>query len=184
VLAFALSSLFAACDILSSTGNNDVEIAAALAPLPLPPASDFVAAVTNQFFPLVPGTVFRYRQDSDDGVETVVVTVTAQSKTILGIAATVVHDQEFFDGELIEDTFDWFAQDKNGNVWYLGEATCEIENNVCESTEGSWQAGVNGAQAGIIMWADPAAHQGENYRQEFFAGERKTLPRCSRPVSA
>jgi hypothetical protein len=175
VLVFVLSPLAGGCDILSSTGNTDIDIAAALAPIPLPPASDFVSAVTNTFFPLAPGTVFRYRQDTDDGVETVVVTVTTQAKTILGIQATVVHDQEFLDDELIEDTFDWFAQDKSGNVWYLGEATCEIENGVCVSTEGSWEAGVNGALAGIIMWGDPAAHQGENYRQEFFEGEAEDI---------
>ena len=171
LLVFSVLQLTAGCDIVSTTDNSDIELAASIAPLPLPSASDFVSAVTNPFFPLTPGTVFRYRQDE----ESVVVTVTSQTKSILGIQATVVHDQEFLDGELIEDTFDWFAQDKNGNVWYLGEATCEIANGVCVSTEGSWEAGVNGAQAGIIMWADPAAHQGENYRQEFFAGEAEDI---------
>ena len=75
---------------------------------------------------------------------------------------------EAVDGALLEDTFDWYAQDRWGNVWYLGEASCEFENGVCVDTEGSWEAGVDGALAGIIMWANPAAHKGVTYQQEFY----------------
>jgi hypothetical protein len=103
------------------------------------------------------------------------VEVLSETKTILGISATVVHDQVFAEGELIEDTFDWFAQDDDGNVWYLGEDSKELENGQVVSTEGSWEAGVNGAQAGIIMWADPAAHVGQEYRQEFAEGEAEDV---------
>jgi hypothetical protein len=81
----------------------------------------------------------------------------------------------FTGGELTEDTFDWYAQDADGNVWYLGEDSREIENGEVVSTEGSWEAGVNGAQAGIIMWADPGAHIGEEYRQEFAEGEAEDV---------
>jgi hypothetical protein len=142
-------------------------------PDPLPEPSNFVAQVTNQFFPLIPGTTHHYA--SSDGSETSTVEVLTTTKTILGITATIVHDQVFADGELIEDTFDWYAQDSDGNVWYLGEDSREIENGQVVSTHGSWEAGVNGAQAGIIMWADPAAHEGEEYRQEFARGEAEDV---------
>jgi hypothetical protein len=142
-------------------------------PLPLPAPGNFVETVTNPFFPLTPGTTYHYA--SSDGAETTTVEVLGEKKTILGISATAVHDQVFSDGELIEDTFDWFAQDVEGNVWYLGEDSRELENGHVVSTEGSWEAGVNGAQAGIIMWADPAAHVGEEYRQEFAPGEAEDL---------
>jgi hypothetical protein len=79
-----------------------------------------------------------------------------------------VRDTVSLDGELIEDTFDWFAQDKEGNVWYLGEDTKEYENGEVVSTEGSWEAGVDGAEAGIVMLADPQV--GDTYRQEWYPG--------------
>jgi hypothetical protein len=139
------------------------------ASLPLPEPSSFVATVTNQYFPLIPGTTWFY--ESSNGSETSTVEVLSETRNILGITATVVHDQVFSDGELTEDTFDWYAQDAEGNVWYLGEDSREMDNGQVVSTEGSWEAGVNGAQAGIIMWADPAEHIGEEYRQEFAEGE-------------
>jgi hypothetical protein len=142
-------------------------------PTPLPEPSTFASQVTNQFFPLIPGTIHHYA--SSDGSETSTVEVLTTTRTILGIQATIVHDQVFADGDLIEDTFDWYAQDGDGNVWYLGEDSREMENGQVVSTEGSWEAGVNGAQAGIIMWADPAAHVGEEYRQEFAAGEAEDI---------
>jgi hypothetical protein len=141
--------------------------------IPLPDPGSFVAAVTNPFFPLMPGRTWFY--ESADGTETSTVEVLSDTRTILGITATIVHDQVFANGELIEDTFDWYAQDGEGNVWYLGEDSKEIENGQVVSTEGSWEAGVNGAQAGIIMWADPGAHIGEEYRQEFARGEAEDI---------
>ena len=137
--------------------------------------ANFVAGVTNPYFPLVPGTTYRYRSETDEGVEINTVEVTHDTKTILGITATVVLDQVFLDGELTEKTFDWYAQDKDGNVWYLGEDTQELEDGQVVSTEGSWETGVDGAEAGIIMWSDPAAHGGETYRQEFLAGEAEDV---------
>ena len=88
---------------------------------------------------------------------------------ILGISAIVVLDQVFVHGELKEKTFDWYAQDRDGNVWYLGEDTRELEDGKVVSTEGSWEAGVDGAEAGIIMPAHPRV--GQHYRQEFLRGE-------------
>jgi hypothetical protein len=129
----------------------------------------FVQRVDNRFFPLVPGTRFVYKGEEDGEKETNVTLVTKERKHILGISAVVVLDRVFVDGELKEKTFDWYAQDTRGNVWYLGEDTEELENGKVVSTEGSWEAGVKGAVAGIIMPAHPKV--GQHYRQEFLAGE-------------
>lgn len=130
--------------------------------------TNFVAVINNPYNPLIPGTTFHYRSETPDGVETDEFQVTRNTKQILGVSATVVHDQVFLDGELTEDTFDWLAQDRQGNVWYLGEDSRTLENGQVVSTEGSWEAGVNGAQAGIVMLAAP--RPGLGYRQEFAAG--------------
>lgn len=97
------------------------------------------------------------------------VTVTNDTRDILGISATVVHDIVTQDGAAIEDTYDWYAQDVSGNIWYLGEDTKEYENGVVVSTEGSWEAGVDGAQAGVVVPANPEV--GMAYRQEYYEGE-------------
>ena len=140
-----------------------------------PDADQFVAVVDNPYYPLIPGTTFEYRTETDEGVETNTVEVTSDTKVILGVTATVVHDQVFLDGELTEDTFDWYAQDTQGTIWYLGEQSCEVEDGECVSTEGSWEAGVDGALPGIIMWADPEAHQGQTYRQEYLPGSAEDV---------
>jgi hypothetical protein len=114
---------------------------------------------------MAPGSKWVYR----DGAQRVEVTVTERTKQILGIRATVVHDVVTADGRLVEDTYDWYAQDRWGNVWYLGEDTKEHENGKVVSTEGSWQAGVDGAEAGVVMPAEPEV--GQAYRQEYYAGE-------------
>jgi hypothetical protein len=129
---------------------------------------NFVSVIDNPFYPLTPGTVFHFRSETPDGIETNPVRVTRRTKQILGVTTTVVHDRVFLDGELTEDTFDWFAQDAQGNVWYFGEDSKELENGKVVSTEGSWQAGVNGAEPGVVMLAHPKT--GLTYRQEFSAG--------------
>ena len=127
--------------------------------------SNFVSEVTNPYFPLEPGTTFVYEGQTEGVPTREVVYVTNQTKVILGVTTTVVHVQSFEGGVLVEDTFDWYAQDKAGNVWYFGEDTKELdENGNVISTEGSWQAGVDGAQPGIIMLADPK--KGKRYQQE------------------
>jgi hypothetical protein len=158
VAALAVAAVSACSDSTGPSYDPDI------------PAS-WAAAVTNPYFPLVPGTVYQYESDTPDGLETTTVEVLQDTKTINGVAATVVRDQVFLDGSLIEDTDDWFAQDAAGNVWYLGETTKEYEDGQVVSTAGSWEWGVDGALPGIYMWADPAAHVGEEYRQEFYQGE-------------
>lgn len=166
VTAIALLALAAAC------GGGDDDSSAlpqGSEPVELDPA-DFVDRIDNPYWPMAPGSKWVYRETAEDGAEQQVeVTVTDRTKTILGIDATVVHDVVTEDGELKEDTYDWYAQDKDGNVWYLGEDTKEFEKGNVVSTEGSWEAGVDGAQAGIIMPADPEV--GMTYRQEHYEGE-------------
>ena len=139
--------------------------------------ADFVAVIDNPFLPWTPGTTFRY-----GGAEQIEVTVTAETKTILGVPVTVVRDRVFERGALAEDTFDWYVQDRNGNVWYFGEQTAEYRDGQIVSTAGSWEAGVDGAQPGIIMLADPRA--GDAYRQEYYAGQAEDLAEVVGPGQA
>ena len=119
---------------------------------------------------MAPGSRWVYREtDGEGGVQRVVVTVTEDTRTIQGIEARVVHDVVTEDGQLVEDTLDWYAQDAEGNIWYLGEDTKEYENGEVATTEGSWEAGVDGAQSGVIVPSDP--RPGLTYRQEYLAGE-------------
>jgi hypothetical protein len=131
---------------------------AALAALPpaLPPAHDFARHVDNPWFPLTPGTVLTYRGESDGTPATDVFRVTRRTRRILGIAATVIDDRVYLRGRLAERTHDWYAQDRAGNVWYLGEDTATLKpNGQVDSTDGTWRVGVHGARAGIFMPAHP-----------------------------
>lgn len=132
--------------------------------------ANFANPVSNPFFPLVPGTKFVYA----GGGETDTVTVTDDSKLILGIKAKVVHDVVTEDGVVTEDTLDYYAEDNDGNVWYLGEDTKEYEAGRLVGTEGSWLAGVDGAKPGVIMYADPPLGGGL-YRQEYLACEAEDM---------
>jgi len=135
--------------------------------------SKFTSKIDNPHFPLTPGTTYIYEGPTDEGTEHNEVTVTHDTKTILGVDCVVVHDTVSRDGELIEDTLDWYAQDSDGNVWYFGEDSKSYENGQVVSTEGSWEAGVDGAQPGIIMEAHPQA--GDSYRQEYYAGHAEDM---------
>jgi hypothetical protein len=137
-------------------------------PVKLDPA-EFTTEIDNPYWPMTPGSRWAYRESENGEVQRVEVTVTSRTKTIDGIEARVVHDLVTTpDGEKIEDTFDWYAQDSKGNLWYLGEDTKEYEDGKVASTEGSWEHGVDGAQAGIIVPAEPK--QGLTYREEYYAG--------------
>ena len=151
----------------------------ALPPVPpLPAPSAFVRSVDNPFFPLRPGTTLRYEGTADGDRATDTVTVTRQTKMILGIKAVVVLDVATAGGKPSEKTNDWYAQDKRGNVWYLGEDSFDRKNGRWVRNDGSWQAGVNGAKAGIIMKGRPRA--GDTYRQEFYKGHAEDLGRVLR----
>ena len=127
--------------------------------------ADFTTTIDNEYFPMEPGTIFLYR----GGTERDRMTVTSDTKKVMGVECVVVDDRAWQGDQLVEQTYDWFAQDKEGNVWYFGEDTKEYENGKVTSTKGSWEAGVDGAKPGIIMQADPKV--GDSYRQEYYPGE-------------
>ena len=139
--------------------------------------ADFSTRVTNPWFPLRPGARWVYREtDAEGGRQRVVVTVTDRTKRIAnGVTARVVTDVVTEDGEPVEVTEDWYAQDRQGNVWYLGEDTAEYENGKVVSREGSFEAGVDGAEAGVIMPARP--RPGLRYRQEYYRGHAEDRAR-------
>jgi hypothetical protein len=140
--------------------------------------ADFADVVDNPYHPLEPGTVRVYEGRSEGEREETVVTVTDRTREVMGVTTTVVRDQVFVAGELAEDTFDWFAQDRHGHVWYFGEETAEYEDGKVVSREGSWEAGVDGAQPGIVMPGDPRI--GEAYRQEYYAEEAEDMGKVVR----
>ncbi len=133
-------------------------------------AAELSPDVTNPWFPLEPGTRWTYREVDEDGeVLEVVVTATPVTRNIAnGAEARVVRDTVTLDGEIVEDTLDWYAQDARGTVWYLGEDTAEFEDGYITSHEGSFEAGVDDALAGVIMPAVPMV--GQAYRQEYYGG--------------
>jgi hypothetical protein len=132
--------------------------------------ADFTTEIDNPYFPLVVGSKWVVRVTDPDGLEQrQVITVTDQTKRIAnGVEARVVSDVVREGGEPVEVTKDWYAQDSEGNVWYFGEDTAEYEDGKVASTAGSFEAGVDGADAGIAMPARPEV--GQTYRQEYYAG--------------
>jgi hypothetical protein len=138
-------------------------------PVHLNPA-DFTTGITNPYWPMRPGSRWIAREtDSEGAKQRVVVTVTHRTRRIAnGITARVVHDVVTEEGKRVEVTDDYYAQDKAGNIWYLGEATQEFVNGKPGTTEGSFEAGVDGAQPGIAVPARP--RPGLRYRQEYYKG--------------
>jgi hypothetical protein len=135
----------------------------------LPSPDSFVSQVDNPWFPLRPGTVLVYRGAKDGQTARDVFTVSKATEVIEGVTATVIDDRLYLHGRLAERTTDWYAQDKVGNVWYLGEKTATLDAaGKVNSTDGSWRAGVDGARAGIYMPAHPKV--GESGRQEYYKG--------------
>lgn len=174
--------LLAACGADTQT-SGDTTTAKATEPVvdpgdggvyaPVLDPADFVTVIDNPYLPFLPGTKWVYEGDSDGAVERIEVEVLTETREIEGITATVVRDTVYVDGELAEDTYDWFAQDKAGNVWYLGEDTHEYEDGVAVNADGSWEHGLDGAVGGMVMPADPTV--GDAYRQEFYRGEAEDM---------
>ena len=158
-------------DALATCGDaRDVRQAACvkLGATPYHPAIDptnFVATIDHPFFPLVPGTTFVYESHTPDGLEHDEFAVTRNTRVILGVTCTEVHDTVTTNGVLTEDTLDWFAQDMAGNVWYFGENTHELTDGLISTIDGTFMGGIDSAEPGIIMEAHPAV--GDFYRQEF-----------------
>jgi hypothetical protein len=164
------TALVAACGGDDDSAEPSTSLPQGSEQVDLDPA-EFSTQIDNPWWPMEPGSRWIYRETDTEGtMQRVEVTVTDRTKMIAnGVEARVVHDVVTEDGEPVEITDDWYAQDSEGNVWYMGEATTEYENGKPVSTAGSFEAGVDGAQPGIIMPADP--EPGMTYRQEYYAGE-------------
>jgi hypothetical protein len=172
-VAVGLLATVAVTLVAASPGSSSLSANRAI-PIPaLPAPTAFVSRIDNKFFPLEPGTTFRYRGQQDGKPMTVSVSVTHKTKLIAGIRATVVLDQVFVGGKREERTFDWYAQDKHGTVWYLGENSSDYVKGKWARSDGSWKTGVDGAKAGIVMKAAPAL--GKAYRQEYYAGHAEDM---------
>jgi hypothetical protein len=177
VFATLVAALTTACGSSSvqatSTQPAPTTSASDLAPIhgrysPTIDPADFVARIDNRYFPLLPGTGFHYKGVAENGKtpQTDDMVVTHKTKKILGVSCTVVRDTVSSRGKAIEHTFDWYAQDREGNVWYMGEDTRELDHGKFVKADDSWEAGVDGAKAGIIMPGDP--RPGDAYRQEYY----------------
>jgi len=189
--AFSLAALIAVflAGCGSSGPSSSPSAGARLAPTkgPYSPSLDpanFGGPIDNPYLPLRPGTTFRYRGVGDDGKtpELNTVAVTRRKKRTMGIEATVVLDEVFAGGKPEERTLDWYAQDRQGNVWYLGEDSRNYEHGRWVRDEGSWQAGVGDSKPGIIMVADP--RPGDAYRQEYSPGHALDQARVLGPGGA
>ena len=168
-LTWLLATIVLAVLIASCGGADRASLPQGADPVELDPA-DFTTEIDNPYWPMRPGVRWIYRETGPDGAEQrVVVAVTNETREVMGIEARVVHDSVTEGGALVEDTFDWYAQDADGNVWYLGEDTKEYEDGEVVTTAGSWEAGSDGALPGVIVPAEPEV--GMTYRQEYYAGE-------------
>jgi hypothetical protein len=173
-LAIALLvGTMAACSSSGNPAKGAAPSASSLAPIhgsyaPKIAPSNYVATIDNPYFPLKPGTTFLYKGVHENGKtpQTDEMVVTHQTKVILGVRSVVVRDTVSSRGKPIERTFDWYAQDKYGNVWYMGEDTREVRHGHFVKMGDSWQGGVNGAEPGIIMPGNP--EPGVQYRQEYY----------------
>jgi Fibronectin type III domain len=132
--------------------------------------SDFASRVENPYFPRLPGAKWVYEGMTANGLRRTETEVLSETIEILGIQSTVVANRDFLDGVLTEDNRDYFAQDKDGNVWYLGENVDNYVDGVLHDHAGSWLGGDDGAIPGLVMLANPADNIGQTYRQEHFLG--------------
>ena len=133
----------------------------------------FVSGINNKYFKLPVGRKLVYEGDTEDGVERIEITIPGQTKEVLGVKTLVYVDKVWVDGELVEDTRDYLAQDVNGNVWYFGEDVDNYEDGELKDHSGSWLAGVNGAQPGI--WIKAEHKVGDSYKQEYYRGEAEDM---------
>jgi hypothetical protein len=179
LLMLAVVASIAACGDDAKGGSANTSASSSLPTggesVKLDPA-EFSTKIDNPYWPMSPGSKWTYRETGPDGVLDVQVTVTDQTKTMAnGVEARLVHDAVTKDGKPFELTDDYYAQDADGNIWYLGENTAEYEDGKVSSRAGSFEAGAGGAEAGIALPANPEA--GMEYRQEFLKGEAEDSAR-------
>ena len=158
--------------------------AALVSTLALAAAPGFSTKIDNPYWPMKPGTRWVYRETAPGATtQRIVVTVTNRTKRVAsGVDVLVVHDRATEHGTVVEDTFDYYAQDQKGNVWYQGEDTTEFENGKPISKKGSWEAGVDGAKAGIVMLAHPRV--GRRYGEEHYPGHAEDRAQVAQPPRA
>jgi hypothetical protein len=159
-----LEARLSLCDALGDAPYNPV----------IDPES-FVAEIDNPYLPLAPGTTFVYRKDTADGPELIEVSVGHEKRAVQGVDCTVIFETESEYDEDEEETVDWFAQDVEGNVWHFGGRTYEKEDGTIVAVTDSWEAGVDGAHAGVVMLATPTS--GLVYRQQFQLAEAEDAAR-------
>ena len=174
------AALAAGCGSSGSSGGGTASASAAggkgpsasvLAPIhgkyaPKIDPANYVRTIDNPYWPLRPGTTFHYKGVKVSARQTDDETVTHRTRKILGIPSTVVRDTVFQNGIAVERTFDYYAQDKYGNVWYMGEDSLERHHGKLVRASDSWLSGVNGGKPGIIMPGHP--RPGDAYRQEYY----------------
>jgi hypothetical protein len=153
------------------SSSNSSESASKLAPLhghyaPKIDPKNFVATIDNPYINFKPGTGFHFKGTKGKSAQTDDEIVTHETKRILGISCTVVRDTVSENGKPVERTDDWYAQDKQGNVWYMGELSLEKQHGRFVKASDSWESGVKGAKPGIIMPGHPKV--GDAYRQEYY----------------
>ncbi len=175
----ASSSASGSSELSSASGSGSSSAAASADQGDLPQGSEavkldpaeFTTRIDNPYWPMAPGSKWVYSETDTTGTkQKVVVEVTDKTKVIAnGVEARVVHDVVTEDGQPVEVTDDYYAQDKDGTIWYMGEDTAEYENGKVTTREGSFEAGKDGAQAGVIMPANP--RDGMIFRQEYLKGE-------------
>jgi hypothetical protein len=169
--ATAATALLALLVIGGTAGASTSPPPSQLAPIhgtyaPSIDPANFAAKIDNRYLPYKPGTMFHYEGVRGTTPQTDDELVMHQTKRILGVRCTVVRDTVSEHGRAVERTYDWYAQDKQGNVWYMGEDAFELQHGRFVKASDSWQSGVNGAKPGIIMPAHP--RPGDAYRQEYY----------------
>jgi len=181
MIRLALCSLV--LSVACGSDGPELPVSNGLGPAPFDPGETYApavtsgdalsAAITNPFFPAAVGTHWEYEATTDEGTERIVVDVLAETRDVWGFSARVVRDTVYLNDEMIEDTWDWYGQDADGNVWYVGEETYEYEGGEVVCSCGAWETGVDGALPGVLMLADPQV--GMVYREEYYAGEAEDL---------
>jgi hypothetical protein len=171
IVIVSIAALLAGCGSSTAQKAASTTSASELAPIhgtyaPAIDPANFVSTVDNPLWPLRPGTGFHFRGTRGTTPQTDDEVVTHRTKQILGVVCTVVRDTVSEHGRPVEHTLDYYAQDEEGNVWYMGEDSFELEDGRFVRASDSWLSGVDGAQPGIIMPAHPQA--GDRYRQEYY----------------
>jgi hypothetical protein len=167
--ASLLAILAAGVAVLTAAGGDRHSYAPRIDP------AAFTATIDNPYLPLRPGTRWVYEGRSGEGLEGKVVEVTDETRVVMGVPCVVVHDTVTVDGQPFEDTFDWFAEDRDGTVWTFGEASRIRGDDGRFTSAGSWEAGIHGALPGIVMQGHP--RPGNPYRQEYLPGQAEDMGR-------